>query len=369
MKKTRIIYFISLVLISQVAYAQFGSILKKKNPIKNTLTSGTSSKDNIDWEAQTYLPAIELMSILSNDGLKLELDGTLKISTLEISFLPNEDKDGNPVNYDPYQREDFLLTAQLSDKKDGKLINTFYFSVNPVSRPFSLMSAIHRPNKEIHQEVKIKKGQYQLDFFVGKQEITYFEFEVIESKNADPYAAMPSMYFLSGAWDEYGGISYSNLTENKPINFECHILNATTDVENAHRPNKSKEVKFTATISKGSTVIAASKINVDGNIAESIANGRRGYYQKLEIPFYAYPAPQFQNGSKPDYFTMKDLSDGNYSLEIERELFEGGKKTDIYPFTIKNGVFHELKHASRQQHSDITTLIESKPNMTILRKS
>ena len=81
--------------IFNIANAQLGGL---KNKLKGTKKN---SGPELGLEEQTFLPAVSLGSLLDANGLRLDLDGTFSINTLEIAFLPKEDKKGERVNYSP----------------------------------------------------------------------------------------------------------------------------------------------------------------------------------------------------------------------------------------------------------------------------
>ena len=326
-------------------------------------------KIEIDWGRQKLLPAISLSSLLSNDGLRLELDGTFKISELEISFLPKHDKSGNEINYNPYQRTEMALSADLFKKGEATSIHTFYFTVSPVSRPFSLMTCIHRPRDGMQKELIIQEGQYQLVFKVGGKEVHAFSFEVEKRINDDAYAAISELYFLKGDWNRLGRLSFNEYVEEKPVLFEFYVLNNTTDVENEHRPNTRAEIDFKYKVYKDGKVVAANLVNSDGDIVPSTAEGRRGYWNLAGSQFTKYPPNMDRNGARVAYFTQSDLTDGNYKIVLEREHFEGHHSTEEYIFVVKENQIIPLMQAERASYKDWKTQIEQGPQYSFIKKS
>jgi len=347
--------------IHQDTYGQFGKI-------KNALKKGsTNTSVQIDWDSQKTLPAVSLSSFLSNDGLRLELDGTLKIEALEISFLPKKDKNGTPINYDPYKRADFLITADLNKQGGDEKLHTYYFTVNPVSQPFSLMSAIHRPNDDMHQHTQITEGDYILEFHVADKHVQSITFSVVKATNDDTYAAMNEMYFLDGPWNKYGRLSFTENVGKEQLVFEFYILNNTTDIENEHRPNKQKEMSYTFQLFRNGNVVAANYVNSDGSIKTSIAQGARGYWNITGVPCMKYPAKKDRRGAIQEYFTKSDMIDGNYKIVLEQEQFTGGSISKTYNFTVSNQRIVPIAQADRKSYYDITTLIEQGPEFHFIK--
>ena len=345
------------------SFGQFGKL-------KKALDKGGSSKQvNIDWSNQKFMPAVSMSSLLANDGLRLELDGKFKINSLEISFLPKSDAKGNPIDYNPYKRSDMVLVAELYGSQSENILHTFYFTVNPVSRPFSLMTCIHRPRDDMHQETILTEGNYSLIFKVGGKEVHAFSFDVKKEINDDAYASMSELYFLDGAWRNVGRLSYNEYASEKPLFFEFYILNNTTNVENEHRPNQRAEIQYSFKVLRDGKVVAASYVNSDGKITKSAGEGRRGYWNLAGSQLTKYPAKMDRNGARNEYFTEDDLVDGTYKIQLEREHFDGTTSTDNYSFTVKSGKVVPLPEANRTSHKDWKTLIEQGPKYSFVKRT
>ena len=362
---SRIILTLSLLLLFQnpECYAQFGNL---KNKLKK---KDSSSSVEFDWERQKYLPAITLSSLLQNDGLRLELDGTLSISTLEISFLPKKDKDNEVVNYNPYNREDFLLKAILSSKESSEDLHTFFFTVNPVMRPISLMTCIHRPRDDMHSSTQVDNGSYTLTFYVGNKKVHVFEFQVEKKNNNDDYAAMNELFFLTGPWRKYGRLSFNEYVEKRPLYFEFFVLNNSTDIENEQRPNKQKEMTYTVELHKNGKIVAVSDHNSDGDIVPSIQHGRRGYWNIAGAQFQKYPPKRDRRGAMSEFFTNDSLTDGNYNIIVKAIGFEKEKVTEKYSFQVRGGKIVALPEANRSSFPKIDQLIEQGPKYTFVLKT
>ena len=346
--------------IFNIANAQLGGL---KNKLKGTKKN---SGPELGLEEQTFLPAVSLGSLLDANGLRLDLDGTFSINTLEIAFLPKEDKKGERVNYAPYasSTDVFLITSELFKDGEDKPVHTFYHTVNPVVKPFSILNTIHNPNKGIESSVKITEGSYNMKFYVQDMHVHSYSFDVIKKKNDDPYAAFSTMYFMDGIWNDYGRIIFTKGVMGQMVHFEFYRLNTTTNVENENKANESHEVKFNFKVYRDGKLIAYNNADPNGNISEGIVNGRRGILAIGGSQWVKIPLAKVANER---YFNQEELQDGKYRIDLWCESFEGGPNESSYTFNIKNGKIQNVPNASNL--NDRNNYIEQGPFVHFVSKT
>ena len=159
------------------------------------------------------------------------------------------------------------------------------------------------------------------------QTFTRYPFTVVELKNDDPYTPAGTLYFIEGAWNEYGNIYYQRNDPQSAISFTTWLQDKRGNQNPILVPYELKLVN-----------VKTGKV-----LGEETGSFRmEPHWLKAQLNFH--PA-----GDKNSYLKGADLlrEDGRYSVRLAID----GKPYGDYPFTVEGGKI-QLQGRQVRQNTD-----------------
>ncbi len=324
-----------------------------------------------DMSSAVLSPAIAWYSLLDQDYLYYDASsGYFRPHGLFALFLPERDIKGQAMNFNKY--DSYYpppLRLDVIDKQNGEKKGAFYFRAEPELLPAFRMKLDDRGTDPLYPSfIKLFEGSYDLKFFINENHFYTFPITIEKVSNKDPYAPLKQLYFMRGAWEDWGRVEYNS---DGDFIFSHYLPERDAKITNQTKWDERMQYPYTARLMRNGKVIG----NFDAQTPQmTLIKGsvftENGRWLRNQNPFYAYPPVNrmINANHSHDYVYTNDMTDGNYS--VVTEIFKpSGVIKNKYDFTIKNGKFVPDPRSDRSQHSDPFTLLEQGPNYHYIKKS
>jgi hypothetical protein len=213
------------------------------------------------------------------------------------------------------------------------------------------------------------EGAYDLLFYVGGKHIYTFPFEISKLTTDDPYASVKTLYFLEGAWEDWGRAEFNS---GGDFLFSFYCQDRSFNIKNQSNVNMYRHLQAQMRLYKGKQLLGMKDV-IEANYKDikwfdyRLTNTE---WKLISNPFWGIPGlPSAKDRSGQNYLMKEDMGDGDYTVEIKHRDPETKKEwTDVYSFTMKNGRFLPDPLADRKLNSNTLTFVEQGPTMTYVRK-
>lgn len=326
------------------------------------------SKLDLDFSTQPFMPTITMQSLLSDECLMYNaVKGELRISGLEVGFLPTRTKDGQEVNYSPILESNTdkfrpPLRADVIEKGTGKLKGQQFFKAEIEVAPFYKLKVVNQYSDYFPFWVNVTEGDYELRFYVGTTHFYTFPFKIEKKSNPDPYSPVKDFYFLRGAWEEWGTIE---LREDEMV-FNHYLTDRNAEVKSQANWDESRPYEAILKLSKDGKVIGACDIDNEGKIIMHDAGTRHGVWRSLVLQIFAFPVTPKNTTRR--YLKPSELKDGTYQIELSIKDPKGKISTEKYGFTMKAGKIVPHPKADHAIHKDHLTFLEQGTKCSFIKK-
>ncbi|GAB5526056.1 MAG: hypothetical protein Roseis2KO_39280 [Roseivirga sp.] len=371
----KIIVSIAILAMAFSAQAQLGLRPPKRKKAPKVV---------MDFSGQRFAPVIEFQSLLSNLSLDPQTGVFTTKGMLNAYFLPANDKDGNPADYNSNENDpdQMLIRADIIRMSGGgeKVASFHYMAqrINRVITPIDLKSGYGSKNRFVTEAELKTPGAYEMRFYLTGQHFYTYPFEVIKTESDDPYSPVEAMYTLGGSWENMALLQI-NSNDKGPkhrLSFQpllayrgFHIRSGREDLQlNGEAERKvvlKREDKVIGTFrfeeSKSDDIFGEKYVPAFDNF--SLRVGREEVTSGL-MPFQKVPKV-ITAGERE--ILMEDLTDGDYSIELSvRGMSDRPDFVKVYRFSVANGKVQPIKQANRKQHDNPLTLIETGREMIII---
>lgn len=315
------------------------------------------SSVELDFDSQPFQPAIAWASLLTENCWYFNCaTGEMKLTGMEVSFLPEKTKSGEAVRYESYANKTPLLRMEVWDVKNNKLVQTMHYSAKPGTAPFYDMEVLE--GFDYKSYAKLIEGSYELRFWAGTRQFYTFPFSVEKQSNPDPYAPVHDFYFRRGPWQDWGRVEFGpegHFIFNFYLDHET-----TTNIPNQARWDVKKDYKFLVKLYRDGKMVAVHSLqNVENKFEEGDLQSFNGTWKKYDCTLHAYPpASKGTGGGSRAFFMKSDMKDGNYTVEVLLKPLEGGEQTLKYGFTVKDGAIVPDPKADRTKNTDPLQFLE-----------
>ncbi|MEM1325135.1 MAG: hypothetical protein AAGI23_04225 [Bacteroidota bacterium] len=375
-------------------HAQLGKLKDKLNKAKSTMlgeSSGGSSSSgsqltkvnsdrlarvDFDFESQPHPPAVAMHSLLS--GVKLSLTGELRISELEVLFMPLKTTSGKPINFWSNYLKEIVIWADVIDVATQENKGTMHLMAyeRDLGQPATTIRQKTGTSMDDFTDlVPLTEGNYELRFYVGGTHYYTHPFTVIKKTTDDPYAAMNTLYFLEGdnLWKDYVyfTFNYDEGSKQNLVHFHFHVENESVNVKDSSDPDEDIPLEWNAIIKQGSRTVGTlywmGNLNMNPNPGLRKDDSKRGWWEYKTHYFEVYP--RRRSGDRPFGVSMEqDLKDGNYRVELTLNRKDQPKEVRIYPFTVRNGKIQQLPETRRTGDYDPKRVLEQGPDRVFLKR-
>jgi hypothetical protein len=333
-----------------------------------TANDGEPGIADLDWSSQPFPPSVAWYSLLGDDCLRLDpVAGTMQLHGMQIGFLPTRYKDGKPVDYfTGSKRSASLIWAYVTRRgAPNDIVGRYYFDASPHDLPFYDM----KMKFLVSETGPYSEGAYDLLFYVGGKHIYTFPFEISKLTTDDPYASVKTLYFLEGAWEDWGRAEFNS---GGDFLFSFYCQDRSFNIKNQSNVNMYRHLQAQMRLYKGKQLLGMKDV-IEANYKDikwfdyRLTNTE---WKLISNPFWGIPGlPSAKDRSGQNYLMKEDMGDGDYTVEIKHRDPETKKEwTDVYSFTMKNGRFLPDPLADRKLNSNTLTFVEQGPTMTYVRK-
>lgn len=343
-----------------------------KAPTSKGKSAGKERSNSIemvepDFSSQAFKPAVAWYSLLSDNCLYFNnVNGQFKFNNLGVSFLPTKTKDGRDAGYKTYSKPFVALEMEVFDVKNNVSKANLLYTASDAGVPFHTMELVE--NKPGYDwGATLTDGSYECRFKVGGIPFYTFPFSVIKVANTDPYAPAPFLYFLRGAWQEWGRVEFG---PDQDFLFSFYHTYETTQIENQARYDKTFPFEYMYKLKRNGKVVAAADLSQSNSAFQwKQTTVENGSYNRFESSMQDYPITVHgANAGIERPFKKSDLKDGSYVMEVIIKQ-DGKETTHSYPFTVTGGKIDSDPQANRSVHTDAMTLVEQGRNFVYIRKS
>jgi hypothetical protein len=319
-----------------------------------------NSRLDLDLSSQPALPTVAWYSLLDRECLMFDIaKGELRLSNIEVAFLPKKTKTGADVDYEKYLDPQGVnppsppLRVDVVEASTGAFKGQQYFTAQPYITPFHTMKAMSSYLNFFPIQTTLKEGSYELRFFAGTSHFYTFPFRVEKQTNPDPYSPVKDFYFLRGPWEEWGHMEVDNTGE---VKFSFYSTERTTTIKSQSSWDDVKTIQVQTRLFRNSKQIAVYGINND--TTEPVWTDRvdrNGTWTKHTIQLFTYPG----NPQNRKLLQKEALTDGSYLVDVRvKDPATGKVSTQKYPFVVRGGAFVPAAKADRAQHTDPLTFLE-----------
>lgn len=315
---------------------------------------------DIDFSSQPSMPTVLYESCLNGNLLLLDpVTGDLRINKLHVGFLPTKTKDGTPLNYRATYTSEILTWIEIYDTKQNKPIDSIYFEAADYIIPFRILER----KDYAGMLTKLYEGNFELRFKLVQNEFFRFPFRVEWIANSDPYSPVKGLFFMRGAWEDWGFISYNS---DKQIRFSFFTTERRVDIKNQSRPDEATQYEYLAKLLRDGKPVGASHVENDDSKEMTWQEMRieNAHWETYEGGFFVWPV-----GGNRRYMTKEELKDGNYTIDLTLRHKENKTETySKYAFVVKNGKIVPDPKADRNQNKDYLTFLEQGTAHNWIRK-
>ena len=316
---------------------------------------------DIDFSALPVRPTVLWHSLLNNSVLTFNpVTGTLLINKPRVAFLPTKTASGADIPEGRVDKRDLYTWVEVFDTKSNKPVDSLFFKMNPYILPFYELERVdgYGINTQLYD------GSFELRFKFAQHEYYRFPFRVQRIGNSDPYSPVKELFFLRGAWEEWGMLSYNS---DKNLRFSVYTTERRVDIKNQGRPDEDARYKYLAKLIRDGKIVGVSHVESDDSKTWDFDDMRieNAHWEEFEGGFFAWPMSGIRR-----YFSQPDLKDGAYTIELTLQHDETKVETEsTYSFVVKNGKIVPVAKADRNQNKDYLTFLEQGTEHHYIRKT
>lgn len=323
-----------------------------------------------DMSSAILSPAVAWYSLLDQNHLYYDAtSGYFRPHGFHVFFLPEKDINGQPMNYNTYDSYyPPAMHLDVIDKVSGEKKVTFYYRAEPDILPAFKMNIDDRGTDPLYPPfINLFEGSYELRFFINDNHFYTFPIKIEKMSNKDPYSPVKQLYIMRGEWEDWGRVEFNS---DGDFIFSHYLPEKDIKVTNQSRWDETVHYPFTAKLLRNGKVIGNYNAqNPQRTLEKGSVFAENGRWVRNQNAFYAFPPVnrRINDNHSHDYIYTKDMTDGNYIIEME--IFKPtGVIKNKYEFTIKDGKILPSIRADRAQNSDKYTLIEQGPNFHYVKK-